>query len=38
MNHAEKFTCLIVDDDAGFVSMLAKTVKQEGGEASECAD
>ena len=38
MNHAEKFTCLIVDDDAGFVSMLAKTLKQEGGEASECAD
>ena len=38
MNHEGKFSCLIVDDDSGFVSMLAKAVKQEGGEVSTCAD
>jgi two-component system response regulator AtoC len=38
MNAAEKFTCLIVDDDEGFASMLARTVRQEGGEPTLCAD
>jgi len=38
MRTPEQFSCLIVDDDAGFVSMLAKVVNQEGGQVSECAD
>ncbi len=36
MSNPNKFSCLIVDDDAGFVSMLAKVVSQEGGEVSQC--
>ena len=38
MSNPDKFSCLIVDDDAGFASMLAKAVSQEGGEVSHCAD
>jgi DNA-binding NtrC family response regulator len=29
----ENFSCLLVDDDAGFAGMLAKIVREEGGEA-----
>jgi len=38
MSHpaVSKFSCLIVDDDSGFVSMLAKVVAQEGGLATHC--
>ncbi len=32
----DPFSCLIVDDDAGFVSMLAKVVTQEGGRSTHC--
>jgi DNA-binding NtrC family response regulator len=38
MSRPDSFSCLIVDDDAGFVSMLAKVVDQEGGRVSPCAD
>ena len=38
MTNANPFSCLIVDDDAGFVSMLAKMVSQEGGRVSHCGD
>jgi len=38
MSETQKFSCLIVDDDAGFVSMLAKAVRQEGGQVSQCGD
>jgi DNA-binding NtrC family response regulator len=38
MSNPDKFSCLIVDDDAGFVSMLTKVVVQEGGQVSQCAD
>src|ERR1017187_7227046 len=38
MSNPDKFSCLIVDDEAGFVSMLAKVVSQEGGQVSQCAD
>jgi DNA-binding NtrC family response regulator len=38
MSNPDKFSCLIVDDDAGFASMLAKAVSQEGGQVSHCAD
>jgi DNA-binding NtrC family response regulator len=32
------FSCLIVDDDTGFVSMLAKVIRGEGGDILHCAD
>jgi len=38
MRTSDQFSCLIVDDDAGFVSMLAKVVSQEGGQVNQCAD
>ena len=38
MSNPDKFSCLIVDDDAGFVSMLAKIVGAEGGQVSHAAD
>jgi DNA-binding NtrC family response regulator len=38
MSNPDQFSCLIVDDDAGFVSMLAKVVSQEAGQVSQCAD
>jgi DNA-binding NtrC family response regulator len=38
MSRPDQFSCLIVDDDAGFVSMLAKVVEQEGGQVGPCAD
>jgi DNA-binding NtrC family response regulator len=38
MSHPEPFSCLIVDDDAGFVSMLGKVVVQEAGRISSCLD
>jgi DNA-binding NtrC family response regulator len=38
MNNPNQFSCLIVDDDADFASMLAKVVSQEGGQVSECLD
>ena len=31
MAHMEQFSCLLVDDDVGFTSMLAKLVVEEGG-------
>jgi DNA-binding NtrC family response regulator len=31
------FSCLVVDDDQGFVSILSKVVRQEGGEPTCCA-
>ncbi len=33
---SKNFSCLIVDDDSGFVSMLAKVVTQEGGRVTRC--
>jgi DNA-binding NtrC family response regulator len=33
---AEKFSCLLVDDDVGFAEMLAKIVTEEGGQAAMC--
>ncbi len=38
MCNPDNFSCLIVDDDAGFVSMLAKVVREAGGQVSHCAD
>lgn len=38
MSSPDQFSCLIVDDDAGFASMLAKAVSEEGGQVSHCAD
>ena len=38
MSNPNQFSCLIVDDDAGFVSMLAKVVSEKGGQVSHCAD
>jgi DNA-binding NtrC family response regulator len=38
MSNPDKFSCLIVDDDTGFVSMLAKVVSQAGGTVSQCTD
>jgi two-component system response regulator AtoC len=38
MNVSKNFSCLIVDDDAGFVSMLAKVVTKEGGKITTCFD
>ncbi|HTL59979.1 MAG TPA: sigma-54 dependent transcriptional regulator [Candidatus Limnocylindrales bacterium] len=36
MANTEQFSCLLVDDDVGFTSMLAKIVKEEGGRANCC--
>ncbi len=38
MNPPDSFSCLIVDDDAGFATMLAKTVEAEGGQVTHCPD
>jgi DNA-binding NtrC family response regulator len=38
MSKPETFSCLIVDDDPAFVSMLAKVVKGEGGQVSHGPD
>ena len=38
MSNPGTFSCLIVDDDAGFVSILAKVVTQEGGRVTSCGD
>jgi two-component system response regulator AtoC len=38
MSQLKKISCLIVDDDAGLVSMLAKAIRQEGGRVSHCGD
>lgn len=38
MTTPEKFSCLIVDDDSGFVSILAKVVTQEGGQVTHCGN
>ena len=38
MSFPNKFSCLIVDDDAGFASMLARAVRLEGGETATCLD
>ena len=32
----EQFSCLLVDDDAGFTSMLAKIITEEGGQPMVC--
>src|SRR5437016_4177273 len=36
MSNIEQFSCLLVDDDAGFTSMLAKIVAEEGGKPFMC--
>lgn len=36
MANSEAFSCLLVDDDVGFASMLAKIVAQEGGTPTAC--
>jgi len=36
MGNTEQFTCLLVDDDVGFASMLANVVAEEGGKAVQC--
>lgn len=36
MTNTEQFSCLLVDDDAGFTSMLAKLVIEEGGKPVAC--
>lgn len=38
MSTPKSFSCLIVDDDAGFASMLAKVISQEGGRVHSCLD
>ncbi len=38
MSKPEKFSCLIVDDDPGFVAMLSKVVNEGGGQSTVCAD
>lgn len=38
MSNPDQFSCLIIDDDLGFVSMLEKVVSQEGGQVSHCGD
>jgi DNA-binding NtrC family response regulator len=38
VNNTNPFSCLIVDDDAGFASMLAKMVQQRGGRVTGCGD
>ncbi len=38
MSNEKDFSCLIVDDDSGFASMLAKVVSQEGGQVRSCTD
>jgi len=38
MRDPNTFSCLIVDDDAGFVSMLSKVVVAEGGSVCHCPD
>jgi DNA-binding NtrC family response regulator len=38
MSVPDKFSCLIVDDDAGFVSILTRALRQEGGESISCPD
>jgi DNA-binding NtrC family response regulator len=38
MPNTERFTCLLVDDDVGFTSMLAKIVVEEGGSPVTCHD
>ena len=37
MSGQDKFSCLIVDDDSGFVSMLSKVVTEQGGQVRSCA-
>jgi DNA-binding NtrC family response regulator len=37
MAGTEQFSCLLVDDDVGFASMLARIVAEEGGEPVTCA-
>ncbi len=36
MAHSEQFSCLLLDDDVGFTSMLAKIVSEEGGRPVPC--
>jgi two-component system response regulator AtoC len=36
MSKTERFSCLVVDDDAGFAAMLARLVSEEGGKAVVC--
>ena len=33
-----EFSCMVVDDDLGFASMLTKIVTEEGGRVTHCAD
>lgn len=36
MTNTEQFSCLLLDDDVGFTSMLAKVVTEEGGKPTAC--
>jgi len=36
MTNSEQFSCLLVDDDVGFTSMLAKIISEEGGKPVAC--
>ncbi len=36
MTNIEQFSCLLVDDDVGFTSMLAKVVTEQGGKPTAC--
>jgi DNA-binding NtrC family response regulator len=38
VSNQNHFSCLIVDDDVGFASMLQKIVEQEGGRVTSCAN
>lgn len=38
VSNQNHFSCLIVDDDAGFASMLAKIIEPEGGRIVSCTD
>jgi DNA-binding NtrC family response regulator len=38
MSNRDRFSCLIVDDDAGFASMLTQVVGAAGGQVSYCGD
>ena len=36
MTESQRFSCLLIDDDVGFTSMLAKIIGDEGGQARIC--
>jgi two-component system response regulator AtoC len=38
MSNPDQFSCLIVDDDAGFAAMLGTVVREHGGQVRHCSD